>query len=447
MRMLLGLAATLLCRTSLGEPYEQRTYLNVVSPRVAVEVEDAELSFDVGSRARFFQETGGHFIGLTETQDGQKRLFAVPNRNNGGKTAWVTPEKLMFFGFRTRTCKGRLILIAPEKLPVLEITQADYLAQVERYGEKAQLRIPKRVQGLELVSELIESAPAVSEPALESHPKAAVLLSPAARREPSRDSSERPQLRALMEGNEAEASTATQSTTVVETEPALNTLDVLEDVIEEPPPAAEEQAIVTAEVEGPEEWQIEDPAALEVSEPQREVARDVPVTELDTGFSWMAVVAVAEFFLLILLGLLVFRRRAHAHVLRHQAEQQPEPETAVSDPVSTMRSKGYQDEVSLCGSLESMPLLSVVEILLAKHEDGLLSVSLPGQEVVGSMTIRDGEVIDACHGDQRGEDAFLALLALKTGLFMFVHSDTGEYERTIDEPTVALLMKGEDPNR
>jgi hypothetical protein len=459
--------------SSGGQP-EQRLYLKVVEPRIPVEIEDAGLKFDVGSRVRYFQETGAHFIGVAETSDGEKQLFAVPSRTGDRrKIAWVTPEKMMFFGFPARTCAGRFILIAPEKLPVLEVLNAGYRVQVERYGETAVLHVPKTLQGVELVFETVEPPakeaplplPVPQDPPVQKKtppvspkaekPKAAAPVP--AKGDIARPSSPMLELKIMVESEEEVAAAAVadarlqpaamESAPMHEMNESGKAMmpDLAGEVPEPVAPMVEEQAAVKTDVG--ENENLDEAASggeVKIEEVPVEDARAdaVPANAPDgEKSSWLGIVAVAEFVLIIMLGVLVFRRKKQEKVVQEEGAGATVIEGSGTDPISSMTSKGYKDEVSLCGSIESMSLFAVVEILLAKRESGLLSVSLAGQEAVGSITIHDGEVIDACHGEQRGEAAFSDLLEMKTGLFMFVRGDTGDYERTINESTVSLLMK------
>lgn len=478
LRVLCLVVASFVPFSSGGQP-EQRLYLKVVEPRIPVEIEDAGLKFDVGSRVRYFQETGAHFIGVAETSEGEKQLFAVPSRTGDRrKIAWVTPEKMMFFGFPARTCAGRFILIAPEKLPVLEVLNAGYRVHVERYGETAVLHVPKTVRGVELVFETVEppaKEAAIPLPDPQSPPvqKKTPLVSTKAEKprtaapvpaksDVARPSSPMLELKIMVESEEEVAAEQPQVAPVTDARlqpDAMESAPVHEmnesgnamstDLENEGPvpvaPMVEEQAAMTTDVG---EKDILDEAApggeVKIEEaPVEDTGTDAIPEDAPGGekISWLGIVAAAEFVLIIMLGVLVFRRKKQEKVVQEGGEGTNLIEGSGTDPISSMTSKGYKDEVSLCGSIESMSLFAVVEILLAKRESGLLSVSLAGQEAVGSITIHDGEVIDACHDGQRGEAAFSGLLEMKTGLFMFVRGDTGDYERTINESTVSLLMK------
>ncbi len=81
--------------------------VRVVQARLPIPVDNARRSFKVGDRAQLFQENEEFFIALVDKPFDSKLLVAVPLRKGGGKTAWVTPENVMFFGTEVAAVEGR----------------------------------------------------------------------------------------------------------------------------------------------------------------------------------------------------------------------------------------------------------------------------------------------------------------------------------------------------
>ncbi len=90
----------------------------------------------------------------------------------------------------------------------------------------------------------------------------------------------------------------------------------------------------------------------------------------------------------------------------------------------------------ISGSLSEMGFAELIQVLVAGHKSGRLSLNLGDR--VGEVFLNEGEVVHAVLVDQEGEDAFFALFACDKGEFTFDSSHTPP-EAVITRPTQELL--------
>jgi len=124
------------------KPVLSNGYVRVINPKIPLTIPDAYLEFSVGDRLELFQENKDYFIALANLPGQGKVLCAFTAKKGRGKVAWVTPEKDMFFGYRTPSCTGKFYLKRNEKLRVLDHDDSGYNVVIERFGREATLWIP-----------------------------------------------------------------------------------------------------------------------------------------------------------------------------------------------------------------------------------------------------------------------------------------------------------------
>jgi hypothetical protein len=91
------------------------------------------------------------------------------------------------------------------------------------------------------------------------------------------------------------------------------------------------------------------------------------------------------------------------------------------------------------GSLREMGLPDMVQVLFHGRKSGNLRIR--ARDGSGEIHFVDGNVVDALWGDQKGEDAFFAMLGLEDGEFALdpAFKPTG---RVIHQSSEALLLEG-----
>lgn len=96
--------------------------------------------------------------------------------------------------------------------------------------------------------------------------------------------------------------------------------------------------------------------------------------------------------------------------------------------------------MSLKGTLSELALSDLIEVISLGGKSGRLEIA-QAQGPAGTLSFREGRLINASAGALWGERAFYALLALRDGSFFFdTEADPGE--ESLDLPTGSLLMEG-----
>ncbi len=117
--------------------------LRVESPDVVYQVSDQLLLFDVNAE---------YFIGVRRDEVNKvNELVAFPRINEVGEgTAWITNEKQLIFGSRTRSCNGVLMVRRGETLPILHEGSQTVTVLFERFGREVMMTLP-RLNGNSLI--------------------------------------------------------------------------------------------------------------------------------------------------------------------------------------------------------------------------------------------------------------------------------------------------------
>ncbi len=110
------------------------------------------------------------------------------------------------------------------------------------------------------------------------------------------------------------------------------------------------------------------------------------------------------------------------------------------DRVSTYRAITPKD-TSMSGSLASVNLVDIIQILELSRKTGFLNVSMEGENF-GSILFSEGTMIDAETGRLKGEDALFTLLALKEGFFSFSEKSIGPDKVRFRKSNTSLIMEG-----
>lgn len=97
-------------------------------------------------------------------------------------------------------------------------------------------------------------------------------------------------------------------------------------------------------------------------------------------------------------------------------------------------------KTGLSGSFEHVTFVDLVQMLVAARRDGRLEIE--GEEITGSLFLKEGQVMHAVCGKQEGEDAFLTMLrgTRGSGFFVFTNEIIEGIEPTILKRTDHLLL-------
>ena len=153
----------------VNSPYGDRAakFLVRLSEEVAVPIEYAGDVFDVGDSLLLFDVSQKYYVALVS--DGiEQRLVAVPRLSSSGQgTAWVSNEKELLFGARTRSVGGMMYLRRNEALELVNETATQMTVVIDRFGRRIELILPKRE--LNYVMELAPEPEAVADAEMETN--------------------------------------------------------------------------------------------------------------------------------------------------------------------------------------------------------------------------------------------------------------------------------------
>lgn len=111
-----------------------------------------------------------------------------------------------------------------------------------------------------------------------------------------------------------------------------------------------------------------------------------------------------------------------------------------------------QKEIGFSGYLEALPPEELMQTINMNQKSGLLILSYSSMQA--SVSFKNGNVVSACHGDNKDVEAFFRILAEKNGFFQFSQNQTSleEVNNTPIGDFMNLLMEGlqkidEDENK
>ena len=104
-----------------------------------------------------------------------------------------------------------------------------------------------------------------------------------------------------------------------------------------------------------------------------------------------------------------------------------------------MRKLPPPPSAGLVGSLETMPIADLVQVLHICRKTGLLRLSRRTDSA--SLYFDDGEIRHATVDDRAGEEAFFRLMAWTDAAFAFESGARSEVA-SLSQPTMTLLMEG-----
>ena len=453
-------------------------YLLKLTSEISVPVEDAGETFDVGRTLELIDINHRYYV--AKVSDGiESRLVAVPRLTSSGQgTAWVTNEKELIFGSRTRSLDGFMLLRRNERLHLVgEEGDSQLTVVLERFGRSVELELPRR--DIAYVKEdapdlFAETTVAPVQPvATNSNEKNSVAPAPkpeappraagtklATKKIPTRAPVVDPSITFFTPTPEpapapepvevdpvAEVSVQAQVEDTVAASaqaPAAHVVQVLP-----PEPAPQPSADAEVAVPGSEGMAAEPASApAAIAQPVVPPEIETKLSEFLTLNSWTYKILLIT---VLLEGALILRlmppRKFAAHGGTNSNGSSPSNEvfsySTVGESIIDNGAPSFMpsgDGGDLQGTLDKFAMGHVVQFLHSSGESGSLLVTLPDNQVEKLIFDR-GQVIDAQSGTRCGQDAADLILRRRNGSFRFTREDNSSRVRMIQGDTMSILME------
>ncbi len=389
--------------------------LEVGTDDLWIPIEDQQLTFDIGKQLALFQQSDDYYVAIVLYEDDSPGLCAVPRvhaRDQG--TAWVTHEKYLFFGVRTRSCEGRFYFNKGEHLPVVLETNNLYRVQVERYGRIVELDLPKNIPHVTYIP-----APVPVEVAVVEKPKPP----PAKPAKPARPE------RVTLDTNEIIALTTKPPPRLADdTIPSLS----MPDSVDSMEPAFTSVATSTVDLAGTEMPSLVDVATAPQTFKDKLTAavyRHIWLLELLLALAILASIPV------------IIKRNSSSLLLRRSPAASPPPFQPPSEQVATVEAqitKKSNDEFA--GSLDTFSMGDLIQFVHSTTKTGALEIQSEGLSGPIMLVFELGEIIDAVCDGKRGEDAVYAICRIKQGAYTFSKEARDGVTKTVNKATMSLLL-------
>lgn len=152
----LGLLAAMPAAAQTSVDSEQ-LYLIIRTNRLDLPVSDARITKRIGEKLPLFQQNEQFFVALLPSDAENSKLCAFPlQTRDQNRSAWISAERMIIFAYPTYSVEGILSLARGEVFPLVQEARGFYEIIAERFGRQVNLRIPKQLGGIEIVT----SAPA-----------------------------------------------------------------------------------------------------------------------------------------------------------------------------------------------------------------------------------------------------------------------------------------------
>ena len=134
-------------------------YVRITAPWLAIPIEGAPMTCEVGKHVMLIQENDDFFITMCSNEYNGVFLAAFPVKGREGRLAWTTPERKVIFAYRTSSCRGKMYFRQGDILPVDAETHSDYQLRIECFNHVFLLYLPQKSRGIEFTK-----APPLSSP-------------------------------------------------------------------------------------------------------------------------------------------------------------------------------------------------------------------------------------------------------------------------------------------
>ena len=386
--------------------------LEVETDDLWIPIEDLQLTFDIGKQLALFQQSDDYYVAIVLYEDDTPGLCAVPRvhaRDQG--TAWVTHEKYLFFGVRTRTCEGRFYFNKGEKLPVVFETNNLYHVQVERYGRIVELDLPKTIPHVTFIP-----APPPVEVAVVEKPK------------PAPPKHVKPPPVMVDTNDPIVLSTKPPPRVSDDTIPSLSADSGGEESLEPAFTKAGTATVILASADTP---SVVDVATAPLT------LRD-KVTAAVYRHIWLLELLLA---IAILASIPIIIKRNSASLLLRRPTASPPPYQPPSEQVATVEAQITTKSIDeFSGSLDTFSMGDLIQFVHSTTKTGALEIQCEGLAAPIYLVFELGEIIDASCDAKRGEDAVYAICRIKKGSYTFSKESRDGVSKTVNKATMSLLL-------
>lgn len=445
-----------------------------ITGEIVLPVPDLQMTTQMGKPLRLYQELTNAYITKVETADGEFALCAFPKYDKkGAATAWITKDKSVFFGMVVPSMAAGFTLHAGEELPVVGQTPRDWRVVLQRYDDRMIINLAKSHPGVifrkpvvvkkeptqqEKLEEELRKYRSPEGPTQEAaqagepgHPS---FLNRFKQKEPAQTAKGRKIVIAKGEGNELTAEIDGEKI-----KPEAQEKGAEKPAEEKPAAPPETVPAGTAATE-----QIETDGPAERKPPESAAGE----TGLTGKIQWIAIAGLGGLLAVVVIVKIVQKKKASGFKMpainikkdkagqsaeekkkegkeeKASIQEAPPPPEKKSEPAPASASdyfKGLANKVDFSGSLESFSLLDLVQFLNSTRETGDLHILDDAGEKKAELFFAKGEIIDAAFGKMRGVAAIFALVKKSKGSFAFFRKKESEAKRTIEMPTMTLLLE------
>jgi hypothetical protein len=417
-------------------------FVRVTAPWIAIPIESAPLICEVGKRVMLIQENDDFFI--TMCSNGYEGVFlaAFPVNSREGRLAWTTPDQKVFFAYRTSSCSGKMYFRQGDELPVDAETRSDYKLRLERFDCAFPLYLSKKSGGIEFVKAPPPAPAQIA--ATKTAPKSAPAstrktpIAPARKTTPASTSRPPPAKRYVVAP--AGPSTNLLATSPAAQKPLTTTPEKKEAVVAKAESVQKSEPPVTAGAATNKAMA----AASASTNSQTVAAKKMPRTGtrglMSEARKYRIFILISASLVLLVFGLYGESRRRRKTRLRGVAMK-----AAAEAPAAGVDGSGEPPPIpgasnDFSGSIASMSLGSVTQLLNSHKETGTLLVKDKSNAEIGTLVFVKGEIVDAKSPDKRGIDALYGILRNKEGFFSFLRKEPENVEKTITQGIISLLL-------
>lgn len=423
-------------------------HILVLRGPVPVPIPDAVMAFDVGTRFWLLQQNDEYVIGLVKGRGLDDNVVAFPRYEGNKSRAWITADGEMLLGFHSRTVPATYYLSTGDKLAVLVETAEDYGVLAGKPNRQTILWVPRNDKHLAFRSNLLSQVVANQAETADGEDAALTNSAIGFIRAYGQTfyfftTNDQQRLEKLAQAEKQSKAPITQPAATaavrIAASPATSAPPIkgTPSGLQPPPPKVKEVAI-----QAPTMTPVVAHADLKQSaSPPVKKPSQLPIIII-----WSAAILI-----FLASGAVIWSRRN-----RHPEKAQmaaPPPLKAAEKPASApaVAVAGAQEDVvpnreitvpaDLSGSLKTMSLGSLAQLLNTEKECGILTVTDEHKKVLGVFVFQKGEIVDARSAEHRGLDAVRHLLSSHEGHFTFRRRDQSSIPRTITESTMSILLE------
>ena len=432
-------------------PMMTTDFVRVTAPWIAIPIESPPMSCEVGKPVMLIQENDEFFITMCSNTYEGVFLAAFPVTTREGRPAWTTPERKVFFAYRTSSCRGRLYFRQGDELPVDAETHSEYKLRLERFDHAFSLYLSKTNGGIEFAKAPPPSPAQIVLVKTAQKPAAAAVQKTSTASTQKALATSTPRLPPVKRYIVTPVGPSTNVFTIsmLEQNPSTVTSGKDEKNKEESffgrlfsrseadtsaaKPESSLKATPAAAVAATASLPTNAQAIAAGARPR---AKTPGVMARSAKIQTPIIIVTA--LVLFVVGLF-WENHRKARLRNLAMEEAAKALKATADESGTPPIiQGSSNDFS--GSISSMSLGSVTQFLNSDKETGMLYVKDKNNVELGILVFVKGEIIDAKSPDKRGIDALYAVLRNKEGFFSFLREDPKNVEKTITQGTISILL-------